>query len=329
MLISESDVLNAQSRIVGRIRRTPTMLSPSLSDLAGVPVYLKLEHHQITGSFKLRGATNAILSLTDDQRARGVVGVSTGNHGRGLAFAAKRAGVKAIICMSKLVPENKVRAIKDLGAEVRVVGQSQDDAQEEVDRLVDDEGMTLVPPFDHEAIIAGQGTVGLELLDDVPDASNLIVPVSGGGLIAGVSAVVKSLRPEAKVFGVTMERGAAMAESLAAGRPVMTPERPSLADSLGGGIGLDNQFTFAMAQDLVEEIVLLSEREIADGVRHAYWNEQEVVEGSGAVGLGAVLADKIKPAGPTVILVSGRNIDMRLHHRLISGENVDLEVEAE
>ena len=218
------DVANihaARERIAGRVRLTPVERSPALSARVDAPVYLKLEHQQLTGSFKLRGATNAVLNLTDAQKARGVVGVSTGNHGRGLAYAAREAGVRCIICMSSLVPKNKVEGIEAQGAEVRIVGRSQDDAQEEVDRLVAEEGMTMLPPFDHPDIIAGQGTLGLEILEQVPEAETVIVPVSGGGLIAGVATAVKARKPEVRVLGVSMERGAAMYQCQKAGKPIL------------------------------------------------------------------------------------------------------------
>lgn len=295
--------------------------SPSLGERARVPVHLKLEHHQITGSFKLRGATNAVLALNDDEKARGVTGVSTGNHGRGLAYAAGQAGVRCVICMSSLVPRNKVEAIQALGAVVRIVGRSQDEAQVEADRLAAEEGMVLLPPFDHPDVIAGQGTLGLEIVEDLPDVGTVLVPVSGGGLISGVALAVKAARPTARVVGVSMARGAAMYESLRAGKPVPVEELPSLADSLGGGLGDPNRYTFAMVRELVDDIVLLSEAEIAAGVRHAYFEEREVIEGAGAVGIGAVLAGKARLEGPTAVVLSGRNIDMTLHHRLISGED--------
>lgn len=326
--ITPADIAAARKRIGGSVLRTATMPSPSLSKTIDHPVYLKMEHRQTTGSFKLRGATNAILSLSEAERARGVVGVSTGNHGRGLAYAASGMGVRAVICMSALVPENKVTAIRDLGAETRIVGRSQDDAQQEVDRLVREEGLILIPPFDHPAIIAGQGTLGLEIVEDVPDVSEILVPLSGGGLIGGIALAAKALRPQVRIVGISMERGAAMAESLKAGRPLATPERPTLADSLGGGVGLNNTHTFAMTRDLVDEIVTLTEAEIAAGVEHAYRVEQEVVEGAGAVGIASLLAGKVRPKGVTVALLSGRNIAMPLHYRLISGEAVDLEAEA-
>jgi threonine dehydratase len=189
--------------------------------------------------------------------------------------------------------------------------------------------MTMVSPFDHPAVIAGQGTLGLEMIEEVPDLTEVLVPLSGGGLVAGIALAVKSARPRARITAISMERGAAMAQSLRVGAPTGTQERLTLADSLGGGVGLDNRYTFNMVRSLVDRVVLLDEAEIAGGVRHAYWHEQEVVEGAGAVGIAALLAGKVTPQGTTVVLLSGRNIDMRLHHRLISGEDVDLEAEAE
>jgi threonine dehydratase len=321
--VTIADVHAARERIAGRVRLTPMTHSPSLSDRLGVPVHLKLEHHQDTGSFKLRGATNAVLALSEEARSRGVVGVSTGNHGRGLAHAARETGVRCVICMSELVPRNKVEAIAALGAEVRIVGRSQDDAQIEVDRLVGDDGMTMVPPFDDASVIAGQGTLGLEIMDQCPEAGTILVQLSGGGLISGIALAAKAVKPSLRVIGISMARGAAMAESQKAGRPVQVEELPTLADSLGGGIGLDNALTFAMVRDLVDEFVLLGEAEIAAGIRHAYWHERQVVEGAGAVAIAAILGARIDAHGPVVALVSGANIDMNVHHRIIGGEDVD------
>ncbi|MEP1209881.1 MAG: hydroxyectoine utilization dehydratase EutB [Rhizobiaceae bacterium] len=326
-LITIDDIKAARQRIASTIRETPFALSPFLTEKCGVPVHLKLEHQQVTGSFKLRGATNAILKLPETDRARGVVGVSTGNHGRGLAYAARENGVNCIVCMSSLVPENKVEGIRAQGAEVRIVGRSQDDAQVEVDRLVEEEGMTLIPPFDHADIIAGQGTLGLELHEQIKDIDTAVIQVSGGGLISGVALALKSLNPDIKVIGVSMERGAAMHAALKAGKPVHVPELTTLADSLGGGIGLDNQYTFSMVNRLVDEVVLVNEVAIARAIRHAYWHERQIIEGSGSVAIAALLEGLVRPEGQTICLLSGGNIDMKLHHRIISGENVDLDKE--
>ncbi|MCO6406625.1 hydroxyectoine utilization dehydratase EutB [Hoeflea alexandrii] len=323
-----AEIEAARSAIAATVRRTPVNKSPSLSELLGCPVHLKLEHTQITGSFKLRGATNAVASLSDADKQRGVAGVSTGNHGRGLAHAAKAAGVRCIICMSRLVPQAKIDGIKAQGAEVRIVGNSQDEAQLEVDRLVDEDGLTMIPPFDHRAIIAGQGTLGLELLEQVPDVATVLVPLSGGGLVSGVAAALKAMRPDVRIIGISMERGPAMHECLKAGGPVLVKELATLADSLGGGIGLGNQLTFAMTRDLVDDVVLVSEAEIAAGIRHIYWQERQIVEGAGAVGVAALLSRKIESVGPVAAILSGGNIDMKQHHRVISGEDVDVTQEA-
>ena len=316
----------ARHRIADGIRQTPLVGSASLSALTAADISLKLEQTQITGSFKLRGATNAVLSLTPTQRAAGVVGVSTGNHGRGLAYAAAQAGVRCIICMSELVPQNKVDGIRSHGAEVRIVGRSQDDAQVEVGKLVAD-GMVMLPPFDHPDIIVGQSTVALEMMEQAPDLQTVLVPLSGGGLISGVGMVMKAVSPQIRVIGISMERGAAMYESQRAGKPVLVPELATLADSLGGGVGLDNQHTFAMTRDFVDDLVLVTEAEIAAAIRHAYWQERQIIEGSGSVGIAALLAEKIENPGRCVALISGQNIDMDLHHRIISGEDVDLTAE--
>ncbi|PDT45290.1 hydroxyectoine utilization dehydratase EutB [Sinorhizobium fredii] len=327
--VTIEDIEAAAGRISGCVLRTPLVGSASLSKLCGVPVGLKLEHHQTTGSFKLRGATNAVLSLSAEQRARGVIAASTGNHGRALAHAAKAEGSVATICMSRLVPENKVSEIRRLGADVRITGNSQDEAQEEVERLVAENGLVMVPPFDHAAVVAGQGTLGLEIVEQMPDLTALLVPVSGGGLAAGVAAAVRARQPATRVIGLTMERGAAMQASVAAGRPVLVEEHQSLADSLGGGIGLDNRLTLRMCSELVDDIILLTEAEIAAGMRHAYTQEREVVEGAGAVGIAALLAGKIKiTGGPIAVILSGRNVDMGLHLRVMNGETDPFREEA-
>jgi len=323
-LIELSDIEQARATICDEIDLTPVVPSSKLEQLLDVPVWLKLEHHQKTGSFKLRGALNAVSNLTAEQREGGVVGVSTGNHGRGLASAARQSGVRCIICMSNLVPQNKIDGIEAQGAEVRIVGSSQDDAQVEVDRLVNEKGMTLLPPFDHPHIIAGQGTLGLELIEQVPNLTTVLIQVSGGGLISGVATAIKAKRPEVRIIGVSMERGAAMYESQQAGKPIAVEELTTLADSLGGGIGLDNQYTFPIVRDLVDDLVLVSETEIAQAIRHAYWQERQIVEGSGSVAIAALLNARVRPEGVTVALLSGGNIDMNLHHRIIGGEDVDV-----
>lgn len=300
--VTLADIHAAERRIAGNVLRTPMQADPKIAGL-----FLKQEYRQTTGAFKLRGATNAVLSLGQADLQRGVVTASTGNHGRALAHAARAAGGRALVCLSNLVPDNKVQAIRDLGAEVRIVGQSQDDAMTEVARAVRD-GMIEVPPFDHAAVIAGQGTLGLEILEDVAAPAAVLIPLSGGGLAAGVATALRAMSPQTKLIGISMARGAAMAASLRAGHPVEVTELATLADSLGGGIGLHNRLTFAACRDLLDDVILLTEAEIAAGMRHIHAVTGDAVEGAAAVGVAAALAGKVQVTGPTVAILSGCNV---------------------
>ena len=317
--IALRDLYLARARIAPWIRRTPLVVSPSLSACAGARISLKLETAQDTGAFKLRGATNFIRACGEEVRSRGFVTVSTGNHGRAVAHAARREGARAVVCMSELVPGNKREAIEGLGAEIRIVGRSQDEAEVEAQRLVREEQLTLLHPFDDPLVIAGQGTVGIEILEDGPEVDTVIVGLSGGGLICGIAIALKAANPRARIVGVTMEHGAAMYESLRAGHPVEVEEGPSLADSLGGGIGLDNRHTFELTRALVDDYVLVSESEIARGMRHLYWKERVIAEGGGSVSVAAVLANKVPDlSGDVVCVVSGGNVDMTAFTRIVS-----------
>ena len=310
------DIRDAAKAIAGIARRTPLVESA-----LGPDVLLKLETLQPTGAFKLRGAANALSRLDDAQKARGVVCASTGNHGRAVAYAAQLQGIRAVVCLSELVPDIKVRAIEALGAEVRRAGRLQDDAEREVRRLVSEQGLVEISPFDDPDVIAGQGTIGLELLEDRPDLETLIVPMSGGGLIGGIALAAKALKPSIRIIGVTMDRGAAMAESIAAGRLVEVDELPTLADSLGGGIG-DNRYTFRLCRDLVDDVVLVTEAEIYRGMAALLQCEGIVAEGGASVGYAALVAGKAEAAGPTAIVISGRNVDMTRLSDIAAGRPV-------
>lgn len=309
--VSLDDIEAAKAALVGRVVRTPLVPAPSLSPNGGRIVHLKLETLQPTGAFKLRGSTNKLLRLSEAEKRRGVVTMSTGNHGRGVAFAARALGVRAVICMSKLVPDNKVQAIRAAGAEARIIGDSQDEAEIEAARLVESEGMTFVHPFDDRDVLAGQGTIGLEILEDLADVNSVVVPLSGGGLVGGIALAMKALVPGVRIVGVSMARGAAMIESIRAGHPVPVTEETSLADSLGGGIGLDNRYTFRIVRDLVDDLVVVSEAQIAEAMAHLYWHERLVAEGAAAVGAAVLLHDLADDLSHTVVLiVSGANVDM-------------------
>lgn len=311
--VTMRDIYVARLRVAHMARRTPLVASPALSDRAGASVHLKLESLQETGSFKIRGAANKLLSLTAREKERGVISFSTGNHARAVAYVAKRLGVEAVICFSKRVPGYRVDAVKALGAEVVVHGESQDEAMEQAFRMQEQRGLTMINAFDDPFIIAGQGTIGLELLEDLPDIDTVLVPVSGGGLVSGIALVLKSADSAIRVIGVSMERAPVVYHSLRAGVPIEMREESTIADALAGGIGLDNQYTFRMVQQYVDDIILVSEEEIAGAMAFALGEHHLVVEGAGAVGMAALFCGRVKHVGHNVaIVVSGSNVDLPL-----------------
>ena len=316
------DVFEARRTISGVAVETPLVPSPFLSERAGAEVLLKLEIAQPIGAFKIRGAANAILRLPPD--APGVVCCSTGNHGRGVAYAARARGLRAVVCMSALAPEAKVAGVRALGAEVRIVGTSQDEAEAEARRLAAEEGLIDISPFDDPRVVCGQATIGLELLEARPDIATILVPLSGGGLAGGVALAAKAIKPKVRVIGLSMDRGAAMHAALAAGRPVEVTEVASLADSLGGGIGQDNRLTFALCRDLLDDVVLVTEAEIYRALQTVYYQDRIVCEGACVVGVAALLAGKIALDGPTATIITGRNLDMRVHADIMQGRDVTL-----
>lgn len=322
--LTMTDILEARRGIAGLALRTPLVRADALSQRVGHEVLLKLETLQPIGAFKIRGAANALLKLSAEQRKRGVICASTGNHGRAVAWVARSLGIPATICLSALVPDERAKAIEALGATVRRIGRIQDEAMEEVARAVAHEGMTDVSPFDDPEVIAGQGTIGLELLEDRPDLEAILVPLSGGGLAGGIALAAKTLKPNIRVIGISMNHGAAMHESIAAGKPVAVEEVPSLAESLGGGIGLDNRWTFDLCRRLLDATLLVSETEIYRGIRHLLLDERHVAEGAAAVGAAALLAGKITAKGPTALVISGRNIGSEALARIASGQPVRL-----
>lgn len=319
--VTLESVFRARARLPRAVTHTPLVRADWLDQAAGGPVWLKDETRGPTGAFKIRGATNMIAALPDEARRLGVVTCSTGNHGRAVAHAAAAAGVRAVVCLSSLVPEYRREAIRGLGAEVRVIGNTQDEAGVEADRLAREEGLTVVPPFDDPLIVAGQGTIGLEIAEQLPDAGTILVGLSGGGLAGGIALALKSIKPDVRIVGLSTDNGgAAMYESLRAGHPVEVPEPPSLADSLGGGIGLDNRCTFTLCRDLLDEVLLLSEAEIAAGMRALYRDQRLIVEGAAAVGPAVLIAGRLASLRPPVVcLVSGNLVDMDVFTAVVNG----------
>ena len=303
------DIYLARQRIAGLALRSPLVRSEALSRRWHCEAWLKLDNLQPTGAFKLRGATNALLGLDPAHRARGVVTMSTGNFGRALAYAGQHLGIPVTVCISRLVPNNKVEALRASGADLVIHGDCQDDADFEARRLRDEQGLAYIPPFDHPLVIAGQGTCGLEIMEEQPDIDLVFAGLSGGGLIAGLGVALKSINPAVELVGVSMREGAAMLESLAAGHPLQVPEVHSLADSLGGGIGLDNAWTFAMTQRYMDRGYKVDEAQIARAMLHFLHEEKMLVEGAAVVGVAAVEQHRLDLSGRRVaFVVSGQNL---------------------
>ena len=315
------DAYQAHARIKSLIRHTPVVASSDLAEKTGAAqIHLKLECLQNTGSFKVRGAANKILSLGDEEKKKGVITFSTGNHGKAVAYVAGQAGIRSVVCLSEHVAAYRVEMIKALGAEVSLKGHSQDEAEKNYRQLMSSRGLIPVVPFDDPMIIAGQGTIALEILSKLPDTDVLMIQLSGGGLLAGMAMVAKSINPGIHVVGLSLERSPAMLESLKAGQPVQVEEKDSLGDSLLGGIGFDNQYTLPMVEEYADEHLLVSEEEIKDGMFHIFEKHRLIVEGAAAVGIGALLNQKMNVKGKKVVaLLSGSTINSEEYIRIIEG----------
>ena len=298
------EIEQARARLEGVARVTPVYRSETLSRSCGREVHLKTENLQRTGSFKVRGAYNRISMLTPEQRAAGVVAASAGNHAQGVALAATALGVSSRVYMPVDAPLAKQVATADYGAEVVLVGETFEESYAAA--RADPDGRVLVPPFDDEAIIAGQGTIGLELLEQAPGADTIVVPLGGGGLLSGIAVAVKALRPDIRVIGVQAAGCAAWPPSLAAGRPVVIERGTTIADGIA--VQRPGDITFPLVQQFVDEVVEVTEDEICRAVVVLLERGKLMVEGAGAAGLAAMLAGKIA-AREAVCVLSGGNLD--------------------
>jgi threonine dehydratase len=311
-VISLADVRDARERLTGFVRPTPVQRPESISKVAGRTVLLKPEHLQRTGSYKVRGAYNAISQLP---AGCPVVAASAGNHAQGVALAASATGHAATIFMPTGAPLPKVEATKGYGAQIRLVGNVVDDALAAAIAFAEETGAVFVPPFDHPHIIAGQGTVGLELGEEAPDAEVVVVPVGGGGLISGVATALAHTRPGVRVIGVEAEGAAAMVAALAAKKPVTLDSIRTMADGIA--VRSVSELTLAHVQAYVDEIVTVTEEEMSRALLLLLERGKAVVEPSGAAGLAAILAGKIPGRTPVATIVSGGNVDPLLLMRLI------------
>ena len=315
-MITLQKIQEAHKRIAPFVNYTPLIHSKYLSNNSKVK--LKLESLQITGSFKLRGATNKLLSLNKDQKQKGVIAVSTGNHGKGVAHAANILGIKSTIFMSSMVPQFRKEAIEALGAKVKIVGNNSDEADQYARELAKKENITLIHPFDDEEIIAGQGTVGLEMLETFPEVDTVVVPTSGGGLSGGIALAIQLQKPGVKIIAASMKRGPSMYESLKLGKPVDVEEVETLADCLGGSIGIDNKYTFKIAQETIDDFVLVDEDKIAEGIKLNFVEHKLVTEGAAATAVMVVKDNMTQHLGKNIIcLICGGNIDSELFTKII------------
>jgi len=295
---------------------SPVPYSETLSRAAGNALYLKLENLQVTGSFKERGALNRILTMTDDERKRGVITASAGNHGQAVAYHASKRGIRAQICMPVNTPMVKVTATGSYGAEVILYGDNFDEADAEARRRCNAEGLTFLHAFDDPAVIAGQGTVGLELMEQLPDLEAVVVPVGGGGLIGGIACAIKKTKPGVRLVGVETSRVPSMQEALRQHRPVLVPPASTIADGIA--VRQVSEATLGLFEKYVDEVVTVEEEEIALAILWLLEKEKTLAEGAGAAGMAALLHHKTTLRDKKVaVLICGGNIDVTLLSRII------------
>lgn len=316
-MVTFSDIQSARARLGDSVRTTPCDFAEALSSHTGARVTLKLENLQVTGSFKARGAGNKLALMSADERARGVVCASAGNHAQGVAFHAQRLGVTATIVMPVGTPLIKVARTQAFGAAVVLAGENYDDAYEEARRIEAERGATYVHAYDDEAIIAGQGTIGMEIAEQAPDLDVLVVPVGGGGLIAGTALALKTLKPNVRVIGVQVASIPSMKAALQAGGPVMLPAARTLAEGIA--LRRAGERCVPLVKQHVDDIVLVQDEDIARAILHLLEQQKTVAEGAGAAAVAALLANQVMGlAGKRVVaLVCGGNIDVSVLSRII------------
>ncbi|HET8599401.1 MAG TPA: threonine ammonia-lyase [Segeticoccus sp.] len=314
--VTQDDVVAARAALEGVVSPTPMQSSRALSDRVGAPTFLKCENLQRAGSFKIRGAYTRMSRLSDEEKARGVVCASAGNHAQGVALAARLLGLKATVVMPHGAPMPKLLATKGYGATVEQLGQTIDEGLERARQIEEETGAVLIHPFDHPDIVAGQGTCGLEILEQVPDVSTIVVSTGGGGLIAGIATVVKARRPDVQVIGVQAEQAAAWPRSLDAGHPVPAERMQTMADGIA--VGLPGQVPYAIVSELVDAVETVGEETLSRALLFLLERAKLVVEPAGAAAVAHLLdAGEGRYAGPVVAVLSGGNIDPVLLLRII------------
>ena len=315
-MVTFTKIKEAAARIRDSIFLSPCVRSEMFSKLTGNSIFFKLENLQMTGSYKERGALNKILLLTDDERRRGVIAASAGNHAQAVAYHATKHGIAAEICMPLTTPMVKVSATQDFGAEVILAGTNYDETCQEALRRCQERKLTFIHPFDDEAVIAGQGTLGVEVLEQNPDLDILVIPVGGGGLIGGVACAVKEIHPKVSVIGVQTSKLPSMKAALEAHHPVLLPPRATIADGIA--VRCAGELTYPLVEKYVDDVVTVDDEEIANAIQKLLEKEKTLAEGAGAVATAAILQHKIAPQGKNVgVFITGGNMDVSLLSRII------------
>lgn len=312
-MVTIAQIYSAKERLRDIARVTPLTPTKAL----GKNLYIKAENLQLTGAFKVRGAYNKLACLTPEEKARGVIACSAGNHAQGVALSASKLGIRSVVCMPAAAPISKIHATESYGAEVVLVPGTYDDAAAKAHALAQEQGYTFAHPFDDPMVIAGQGTIGIEILEQLPDVEQVVVPIGGGGLIAGVALTIKTLRPSCRVIGVQVAGAPSMYDSIREGRIITLPHVTTIADGIA--VKRPGELTYAMCQKYVDDVVIVNDDQVAAAIVTLMEDQKTVAEGAGACAVAAVLSGLVDASEKkTVCLVSGGNVDMTTLSRVIN-----------
>ena len=317
-MIGLQEIQDARNSIRDQVKKTPLMRSQYLSTLTGSDVYLKLENLQVTNAFKIRGALNRLMKLTPEERARGVIAASSGNHAQAVAMGAEKLKLNAIVVVPETTPKIKIDKIRQHRVELVLHGEKYDYAEEYARKLAKEKGLTFISSYNDEFVVAGQGTVGLEILEDLPTADSIVAPVSGGSILSGVAVAAKSIKPSVEILGAQPETVAAMYHCLKAGKIINIPMRPTIAEGLDGNIE-QGCMTFELVQKYVDEVLLFSEDIIKKMIRILWDHDRQVVEASGAIAIAPIVEMPKRFAGKrTVAVITGGNIDETMFKSILA-----------
>ena len=320
-LISYQDISDARRSIEGEVKKTPLVRSSYLSELSGGEIYLKLENLQLTNSFKIRGAIARMKRLAPEELRQGVVTASAGNHGQAVAICAERLNSTAVVVVPVTTPRIKIEKIRRPNVELILHGDVYDSAEQFARQLAKERGLAFISPYNDPSVVAGQGTIGLEILEDLPNVESIIVPIGGGGLIAGISTAAKNVKPDLEVLGVQPENSPAMYQSLKAGKIIDAEMRETIADGLAGNIE-KGSITFEIIQRCVDEVLLFDENVVKRMIRLLWENERQVVEGAGAISVAPIVTNPNRFAGRRAVsVITGGNIDADVFNNILTTDS--------